>query len=82
MTDVEIKLPDEILENIPEAKNELVQYLSSYFDGVIDKYDSRFQKRVMGILGQPLSRYEKAMLKDFLMDLAIGKLEEESILTK
>lgn len=73
---LELKLPDDVLENIPSGKKEMVQYLSTYFDGVIAEYDSRFQKRVSGPMGGPLSRYEKSILKDFLIDATIGRIEE------
>lgn len=77
MTDLELKLPEEVLEKIPSGKTEMVKYLATYFDSVIDHYGVRFQKRVQGAMGGPLSRYEKAILKDFLIDLTMGSLEEE-----
>lgn len=76
MTDLELKLPEDILENIPSGKDEMVKYLAHYFDKVIDHYDGRFQKRVQGAMGGPLSRYEKAILKDFLIEMTMGNLEE------
>lgn len=79
MMDLELRLPDEVLENIPSGnRDDVVRYLARYFDTVIDKYDSRFQKRVQGAFGSPLSRYEKSILKDFLIDQALGKIEEAS----
>lgn len=77
MDELELKLPDEVMNGIPVGKTEMVSYLSVYFDAVIEKYNQRFQKRVSGIMGQPLSRYEKAILKDMLLDLAIGKLQPD-----
>lgn len=74
MNDFELKLPPEVLEGIPSGRDEMIHYLSKYFDGVIEKYDSRFQKRVSGAFGGALSRYEKSILKDFLIDAIIGKL--------
>jgi len=79
MDDIELKLPDDVLDNIPESKGEMINYLSKYFDGVLDKYNDRFQKRVQGVMGHPLSRYERAILKDLLMDLALGKLQEAPV---
>lgn len=76
MSDIEIKLPEDVLNNIPEGKTEMINYLSGYFDGVIEKYNERFVKRVSGIMGSPLSRYEKSLLKDMLMDLAIGEIQK------
>ncbi len=74
MNDFELKLPPEVLEGIPSGHEDMLRYLSKYFDGVIEKYESRFQKRVSGALGGALSRYEKSLLKDFLIDAIIGKL--------
>lgn len=78
MTNLELKLPDDVLEHAPKNRNELIAYLSRYFDGVVDQYDGRFQKRVGGLLGAPLSRYEKSLIKDFLIDSTLGKLDEDS----
>lgn len=78
MLDLEIRLPEEVLENMPSGKEEMVKYLAKYFDAVIDNYDNRFQKRVQGPMAGPLTRYEKAILKDFLIEMALGKMEEAS----
>lgn len=77
MNDLELKLPEEIIESVPSNKEEMVKYLARYFDEAIDKYDTRLQKRVGGVFGVPLSRYEKSLLKDFLIDMSLGKLEEK-----
>lgn len=74
MNDFELKLPPEVLEGIPSGHDEMIRHLSKHFDSVIDKYDSRFQKRVTGAFSGPLSRYEKSILKDFLIDAVIGKM--------
>lgn len=78
MDELELKLPDDVINNVPDDRSGLITYLSNYFDKVIERYNERFQKRVSGLMGQPLSRYEKAILKDMLMDLAIGKLQSNS----
>lgn len=79
MTNLELKLPDEVMENIPSgSREEVVRYLAKYFDTVIAEYEVRFQKRVQGAFGQPLSKYERSMLKDFLIDQTLGKLDEMS----
>lgn len=75
MTELELKLPDDVLESIPSSKEDMVKYLSQYFESVIDQYNSRFQKRVQGAFGGPLSKYERSILKDFLIDVTIGNLE-------
>jgi hypothetical protein len=76
MTDLELKLPDDVMESIPSDRQEMIRHLAKYFDTVIDKYDARFQKRVSGAFGSPLSKYEKAILKDFLIDQTLGRIEE------
>lgn len=75
MKEFELKLPEDVLENVPTGKDEMLKYLAKYFDSIIDKYDTRFQQRVMGAMGGPLSRYEKSILKDFLIDAALGHIE-------
>lgn len=74
MNDFELKLPPEVLDGIPSGHDEMIRYLSRYFDSIINKYDSRFQKRVIGAFSGPLSRYEKSLLRDFLIDAIIGKI--------
>jgi hypothetical protein len=74
MNDLELRLPDEILEKVPSGKSDMIKFLSNYFDETIGQYELRLTKRVPGMMGNPLSRYERATIKDFLMDLAIGKL--------
>lgn len=77
MIDLELRLPDEVMENIPSGNTEeIVRYLARYFDTVIEKYNDRFQKRMRGPLGEPLSKYEKAIIKDFLIDQTLGRIEE------
>lgn len=77
--DLEFKLPDEVLENVPSSsKEEMVRYLATYFDSVIEDYNVRLQKRATGAFGQPLSRYERSLLKDFLIDRTIGRIEAAS----
>lgn len=80
---LEIKLPDEVMERMPSNRAEVVAYLSKYADEVIHQYDVGFQRRVQGVMAGPLSRYEKALLKDFILDMTLGKelrqqLEEET----
>jgi hypothetical protein len=78
MNNFELKLPSDILENIPPSHEDMIRFLAKYFDGVIADYDGRFQKRVGGgPMGGPLSKYEKSILKDFLIDAVLGKQEEE-----
>jgi hypothetical protein len=78
MSNFELKLPSDILESIPPGREDMIRFLARYFDGVIEDYDRRFQRRMGGgVLGGPLSKYEKSILKDFLIDQALGNQEEE-----
>ncbi len=81
MTDqLEIKLPENVLESIPKGREEAAKYLAKYFDLVIAQYDTRFQERVnQGPMAGALSRYEKSILKDFLVDLTMGKLGDSEL---
>lgn len=74
MADIEIKLSEDTLENIPSNKEGMIRYLAKHFDTVIDDYNIRLRNRVSGSLGDPLSSYERAILKDFLIDVTLGKL--------
>jgi hypothetical protein len=76
---LEIRLPDEIMENLPSDKSSMVTYLSKHLDKVLEAYDAGFQRRVHGVLGGPLSRYEKSILKDFLLDAVLGKKLREAL---
>lgn len=64
---LEIRLPDEVMETLPAEESELIPFLSRYFDGVIDDYQADLQRDVRGVMGGPLSRYERATIKDFLI---------------
>jgi hypothetical protein len=70
---LEIKLPEHVLEHLPSDKTEMVAYLSKYADEVLRQYEARFQRRVSGTMGGPLSRYEKSLLRDFVLDMILGK---------
>ncbi len=78
MNNFELKLPSDILESIPPSRDDMIRFLAKYFDGVISEYDGRFQRRMGGgPLGGPLSKYERSVIKDFLIDAMLGKQEEE-----
>lgn len=64
---LEIRLPDEVMETLPTEESELIPFLSRYFDGVIDDYQADVLRDVKGVMGGPLSRYERATIKDFLI---------------
>lgn len=75
LNNFELKLPADVLQHVPANQEQMIHYFSKYFDGVIEEYDARFQYRVKGAFAGPLSKYEKAILKDFLIDAVLGKLE-------
>lgn len=78
MIGIEIKLSEEILKNMPSDKDGMIRYLAKHFDTIIDNYNMRLRERVSGSLGGPLSSYERAILKDFLIDATLGKIEQLS----
>jgi hypothetical protein len=69
---IEIKLPDDIMENCPQDKAAMGTYLAEYLNKVIAVYEKRFQQRVKGALGGPLSNFEKALLRDFMLEALLG----------
>ena len=69
---LDIKLPTEVMENLPTERSAMVEYVSRYVDEHIKQYEARFIKRVQGPMGGPLSRYERSLLKDFLLDSILG----------
>ncbi len=70
---LEIKLPDEVMEKLPSDRAKLISCLSSLVDEEIADYEHDFQRRVQGTMGGPLSRYEKSILRDFILDRILGK---------
>ncbi len=78
MAGIEIKLSEDVLESIPSNKEGMIRYLAKCFDSVIDNYNIRLRERVSGSLGSPLSSYERAIIKDFLIDVTLGKLQQPS----
>lgn len=78
MAGIEIKLSEDTLESLPSSKEGMIRYLAKHFDTVIDDYNIRLRERVAGSLGSPLSSYERAIIKDFLIDVTLGKLHQPS----
>lgn len=76
---LEIKLPDELMETLPSDRTQMIGVLSNHFDEVIRQYEQEFTNSVGGCLGQALSRYEKSMLKDFLIRMTLGKKLSTSV---
>jgi hypothetical protein len=70
---LEIKLPDHVMEHLPSDRSEMILRLSKHVDEVIRQYGISIQNRVPGTMGGPLSRYEKSLLKDFILDMVLGK---------
>ncbi len=75
---MKLMLPDEVIENLPADSQQWVPYLKDFFESsVLKTYEERFMSREKGsILGAGLSRYEKTMMLDFLIDMALGQLRE------
>jgi hypothetical protein len=76
---LEIKLPDHVMENLPSDKAGMIVHLSKHVDEVIRQYETSIQKRVSGTMGGPLSRYEKSLLRDFILDMVLGKKLREDL---
>ncbi len=69
---IDIRLPDDVMENCPKDKTAMGVYLAEYLNKVIAVYEKRFQQRVTGALGGPLSNFEKALLRDFMLEALLG----------
>lgn len=67
---IDIKLPDEVETKI-QAGAPAMKTLSDHFDEVISLYEISFRQRVQGLMGGPLTNFEKAAIKDFLMDVVV-----------
>ncbi len=72
-SNLSIKLPDEVMESLPTDRSQLVAQLSRLVDEEISDYEQDFRRRVQGTMGGPLSRYEKSILRDFILDRILGK---------
>lgn len=68
---IDIRLPEEILDNLPSGKDDLVRHLMPSIEEAISEYEKGLRRRVSGLLGDSLSRYEKAMLRDFLFSFIL-----------
>lgn len=76
---IQLVLPDDVIEHLPKDSKQWVSYLASFFEnGVLKAYEASLQRRQNGsVLGKPLSRYEKAAYIDLLVDMALGQLREK-----
>ncbi len=83
---VQLIIPDEVMEQLPENKADWIPYLASFFErSVIKPYEESLSKRQKGMLGGPLSKYEKTGYTDLLIDIALGQIRkniEESASTQ
>lgn len=70
---IDIKLPDEVMDNLPDDFHQMVTYLSGHLDKVVSEYELNFSTNVRGTLGGPLSRFERSLLKDFLFRMVLGE---------
>lgn len=65
---IDVRLPEEVLENMPATKEGMVQHLLPAVEEEISDYEKNLRRRVPGILGSALDRHEKSILRDFLLD--------------
>jgi hypothetical protein len=71
-----LRLPDDVLAQVPSSKNEMLEYLSRYVDSqMLAQYEEDFRRRVSGALGAPFARHEQVLLRDFSMWLLLGELK-------
>ena len=77
MYKVQLVLPDDVLEHLPKDPQSCVPYLAEFLGTVIKSYEESLGRRQPGLLGAPLSRYEKTILMDMLIDMALGQLRQK-----
>ena len=74
---VQLVLPDEVLDNLPKDRADWIKYLVGFFEsGVLIPYEESLKKRQQGVMGGPLSKYEKTGYTDLLIDIALGQLRD------
>lgn len=75
---IKVILPDDLLESLPADPNQWESYIARFLlSGDLKTYDLSLQRRQKGaITGAPLSRYEKSMCTDLLLDIILGQLRE------
>ena len=71
-TPVKITLPEEVMEHMPADRRGMIEYLSRLFDEEADEYSSSIQRRAGAPLNGPLSRYERSLIKDYLLDKIVN----------
>ena len=71
---VKITLPDEVMERMPQNKEGIIAYLSRYFEDEVNEYSSELQRQAPAPFNQPLNRYERSLVKDYLMRKTLGAL--------
>lgn len=80
MTNYQIKitLPDDVMDNLPSNPAQWESYLAKFLQGGdLQVYDASLQRRQQGsVLGKPLSRYERSICTDLLLDIILGQLRE------
>jgi len=77
---IDVRLPEEVLENMPSTKEGMVQHLLPTVEAAISDYEKSLRRRVPGVLGGALDRHEKSILRDFLLDRILrNALAEEPV---
>ena len=74
---IDIRLPEEILEAIPSSKEEMVRYLLPFVDVAIDDYEKGLRLRVRGVMGGPLDKHEKSILRDFMLYRLMRNVQDD-----
>jgi hypothetical protein len=74
---VKITLPDEIMERMPQDKEGIITFLSRYFEDEVNDYSSELQRQAPSPFNQPLNRYERSLVKDYLMRKTLGALLQQ-----
>lgn len=71
---VKISLPDEVMERLPAGKAAMEAYLSPYAEEAVEVYSRTVQKQAPAPFNQALNRFERSLVKDFIMRTLMGDL--------
>jgi hypothetical protein len=67
MSQLELRLPEDVLEHLPREKEALIAAIRPHADERIRIYERHLARRA-GTLGDPLDKRELSLLRDFLVD--------------
>lgn len=65
---IDIKLPEEVQEKLQSADGSFFSLLNEHLDKVITSFEGAFKARTSS---GPLTRFERAILKDFLIEAVL-----------